>query len=109
VNSDAVAATKAGMCAARMPRDRFQMPKPWQPDDHDSNFASSAWPRQLFARKSRQPGTVTAQPSKGNDYKPWNDSRQSCSPGKCTTTRYLDRPAALDKPPQLVILDIIFS
>ena len=77
---------KAGMCAARLPRDRPRLRKTWQADRRDGNFASSAWPCQLLARQQRQPGTVTAPPSKRHERKPWNGDRQACWLGTCNTT-----------------------
>jgi len=69
---DADAAREAHAGAARVPRDRRRLPKSWQADDHEGNFASTAWPRQLLERKRRQLGIANLPPRHGDERKPSN-------------------------------------
>ena len=95
-NLGAVAAREVDACAARVPRDRLRLPIAWQSDDHEGNFASSAWPCQSSAHNWRQPGTASCRPSKGDESKQWNASRQSCWSGNVNSTQ---RPAVAEGDP----------
>jgi len=51
----AAAASRAGMRAARMPRDQHSTPQAWHSDRHGGNFASSANAYRLHAGQPTPP------------------------------------------------------